>query len=995
MKDLLKVWRLNSKGPFVIISNMLVRILLTVGTCLVFVYFSFSEAFGFGKNKVTYSVHEWYIYDLGSYKLFLDVSQTNVFRLVTRALKDSDEDLRTLTSRDLNEVFPVIVFPNQIDFQANNIFDEFIGEGTGGFTEGLKNRVVIPLNGNWGFFRRILKHELVHVYQFDVLKSPQFRKVLRSFDISVPLWFIEGMAEYYSVGWDFSAEEILRDVTLNNSLVPLSRLSDLNKLLPKEYYLVYKQGQAFLKYVGDRFGKPAIYRIFKSYLSGSKDPFKAEVGVELKDLENSFVYETRKKYFSMLSSYEEVKSFARSVTDEPYGEGTYSKFIPTFVSTNLIAFLTYKDVYPKVVLYDITRRSVVKTLVIGGFDENYLEFHITRNNISSSTNGIIVFVSKSGGRDAINVYCLSNDTTFQLTFDKIRIISSPDISLDGRCVVFSGFDGSREDVYLYDLSTRSLRRITDDAFFDAEPRISPDKRFVYFVSTRNKSSIFSQDTDIYRLELETGKVEKFVDLGGEEQNPFLSADGKYLLFVSTLDGVRNVFVYNFEEGKVRRFSRVVTGAFSPKLDVSSSRIIFSSVDNLTYNLYEREFDFGKLSNCEVISNYVEISQSDISNFELESSRIGGVEVREVSKYFLVPTVDYLTGALTLSSELGVVFLAGAGVSDLLGDQRLSFIFNNAYIGGLENFTFTEMNYLISYINYKHYFDFGLQLYNLRSYMFSIINFFYLPSLFYEVEYDYYSKAGVSGFISYPFSTFSRVEAILERSEYFDIPRYSYDRGMYHSTRLYSLNNVSFVYSYDSTLWTVVGPINGIRSQVKLSYYPFLFEGDRELFSVIGDFRAYFMLTLVDTLAFRLVGGARLGRNAKDLEFLLGGVGTVRGYNFGEFRGTTFLLSNLELRIALIRVLLGPFGFSFPPVFASAFVDMGIVGDNPLRWELTYFDSGEGVFKLKDLKVGVGVGISILLGTGFKLKVDFASPFDGRRLLDYQNWKTYLQIGYEF
>ncbi|MCS7047636.1 MAG: hypothetical protein NZO58_14865, partial [Gemmataceae bacterium] len=103
----------------------------------------------------------------------------------------------------------------------------------------------------------------------------------------------------------------------------------------------------------------------------------------------------------------------------------------------------------------------------------------------------------------------------------------------------------------------------------------------------------------------------------------------------------------------------------------------------------------------------------------------------------------------------------------------------------------------------------------------------------------------------------------------------------------------------------------------------------------------------------------------------------------------------EIRVALIRALLGPFGFPLPPVFASLFFDAGMIGDNPTLWQITYFDENENAFKLKDLKIGLGVGFGILLGTGFKLRLDFASPFDGRRVLDYQNWKGYLQIGYEF
>ncbi|MFN4245443.1 MAG: hypothetical protein ACK4F9_04765, partial [Brevinematia bacterium] len=565
---------------------------------------------------------------------------------------------------------------------------------------------------------------------------------------------------------------------------------------------------------------------------------------------------------------------------------------------------------------------------------------------------------------------ISNESIYNVSFNNIRIISSPDISVDGRFIVFSGFDGTQEDIFIYEISTKKLQKLTDDIFYDSEPRISPDNRRVYFVSSRGKDSLFSSDTDIYFIDLDSREIEKLIDLGGEEQNPFVSVDGKYLFFVSTIDGVRNIFFYDFESRQVKRFSKVVTGAFSPKLDFSSTRIIFSSINNFTYNVYDKLIDFSKFN--EVLSNNVVVSSLDLSNFNYEWSRIDGVEFKGVDRYVLIPTVDYLSGAFTLSSDLGFILLFGANFSDLLGDQRLSIIFNNSYLGSLGNFSFTELNYLVSYVNYKYYFDFGFQVYNFRDYLFSLVNFFYLPSIFYDIDFGYYSKLSISGFVSYPFSTFSRLDFSVERLDYFGVPKYDSYFEYYSSEKLYSLNSLSLSYSYDSTLWSIVGPVDGIRSQVRFSYSPFLFEGDKSLFSIIGDFRGYVMLSLIDTLAFRFVAGGRFGQDADMFKFVLGGIGTIRGYDFGEFAGKFFLLSNLELRIAIIRALLGPFGFSFPPIFASAFVDAGMIGNDPMKWEIVYFDSRENVFKFKDLKVGIGLGVSILLGTGFKIKFDFAS-----------------------
>jgi Tol biopolymer transport system component len=109
----------------------------------------------------------------------------------------------------------------------------------------------------------------------------------------------------------------------------------------------------------------------------------------------------------------------------------------------------------------------------------------------------------------------------------------------------------------------------------------------------------------------------FIDLGGEEQNPFVSQDGKYLLFVSTIDGVRNIFVYDFGSSKVFRVSKVMTGAFSPKLDPSGSTLIFSSENNLSYDIYYKSFSLTNLVGSEV-SNYVLFLNLQSLNFYLRN-----------------------------------------------------------------------------------------------------------------------------------------------------------------------------------------------------------------------------------------------------------------------------------------------------------------------------------------------------------------------------------------
>ena len=67
--------------------------------------------------------------------------------------------------REFRKQKPVILYANDADFQQTNVIGGLIGQGTGGVTESLKERVVMPLTGLYAETDHDLGHELVHSFQ--------------------------------------------------------------------------------------------------------------------------------------------------------------------------------------------------------------------------------------------------------------------------------------------------------------------------------------------------------------------------------------------------------------------------------------------------------------------------------------------------------------------------------------------------------------------------------------------------------------------------------------------------------------------------------------------------------------------------------------------------------------------------------------------------------------------------------------------------------------
>lgn len=144
-------------------------------------------------------------------------------------------------------------------FRQTNAIEGLIGEGTGGVTEGLRRRIVLPISGSLADTDHVLGHELVHAFQFDMTgEDPRESTGQAPGILAFPLWFVEGMAEYLSLGpIDAQTTMWLRDAAIREKL-PHIRDLDSYKYFP------YRWGHAFWAYVGARYGDWSAASLIRS-----------------------------------------------------------------------------------------------------------------------------------------------------------------------------------------------------------------------------------------------------------------------------------------------------------------------------------------------------------------------------------------------------------------------------------------------------------------------------------------------------------------------------------------------------------------------------------------------------------------------------------------------------------------------------------------------------------------------------------------------------------
>ena len=217
----------------------------------------------FGRNKVQYEHFKFEILRTPHFDVHYYAAEKPAAEDAARMLERWNTRFSDLFNHPLSARKPIILYADQPDFQQTNVVSEQLDEGTGGVTESMLDRMVLPLTGSYAESDHVLGHEMVHVFQYDIAQSKA--SVGASLD-RLPQWLVEGMAEYLSLGGEDSHTAMwLRDAVLRNDLPTIKQLTNGGKYFP------YRYGEALWAYIGGTWGDETVPRLFRAALSSGFD----------------------------------------------------------------------------------------------------------------------------------------------------------------------------------------------------------------------------------------------------------------------------------------------------------------------------------------------------------------------------------------------------------------------------------------------------------------------------------------------------------------------------------------------------------------------------------------------------------------------------------------------------------------------------------------------------------------------------------------------------
>ncbi len=974
----------------------------------------------FGQNKVQYRNLDFQVLSTEHFDIYFYSRERVGAEQAARLAERWYARLSTLFDHELRGRQPLILYASPSDFRQTNLLGD-VGEGTGGVTESLRRRIIMPLGGTLADTDHVIGHELVHAFQFDVTADPDAPPGQNGAQ-RLPLWFIEGMAEYLSLGpVDPNTAMWLRDA---DSREALPDIKDLNN--PK--YFPYRWGQAFWAYVGGRWGDQVIPRLLVDAAANGdiEAMVKKQLGMELKDLSSDWHDSIRNAYRPVLASTTRPRDTAR-LTIEGKGLGGELNIGPAISPDgSRIAFLSQRGVFSTdLYVADAADGRVIRKLTSTATDPHFSSIQsLDSAGAWDPTGTRLAIAAMTGATPDLAIFdASSGDRQRDIPIADVDEILNPSWSPDGQQLVFTGMKQGLTDLYTYDLGAGALRQLTDDAFTDLQPAWSPDGRRVAFVTDRFTTDLGSLRVGRYQialLDVSTAAVQAIPStVDGSTINPQWSPDGRSLYVVSNPSGVPNLYRLDPASGAMTPLTNVTTGvsgitASSPALSVSAQGGIaaFSVYDADHYNIYTLDTadraptpitvaDAGALPPLTRQDSMV-VQLLDNTTIGLPATQPypvapyhAGLHLEGVAQ----PTVG--AGA----SRFGVAIAGGVALqfADLLNNQQLitAVQFNQAISGSLSG---NDLAAQAAYLNQAHRWNWGLvggQIPYLSGGFSSGLG---VTQNGEPVEVDQITlfrqtERSAGGLVAYPLDRARRVEfqggvthvsfeQVVDTTvtSLFSGQRLSHDSTTQSVADPLTLGTSSAAYVFDTASLGPTSPVQGQRYRFEVA--PTF--GSINLTSVLGDYRRYFMPVSFYTIAARVMHYGRYGSGGEDprlFPLYIGYPQLVHGYDVNTFTaadcvataesacpafdrllGSRMLVGNLEFRFPLLR----PFGRT-ERMYGPVPVEVALFTDGGVAWNRGQSPSFLGGDRQGVASAGLALRVNLL---GFAVgEFAFSHPFD--------------------
>ena len=539
-----------------------------------------------GQNPVSWYEFRWHHHDVappgggkGGIRLYYYESAREVAERALPAIESAYARLAEQFHYSPTQVIPYILYSSKREFQTTNVFE--VSESVLGVTSPKDLKMTLPYFGDHEKFKEVSTHEMVHQFTVQKLLDIAGAQDMGSMVDHLPLWFVEGIAEYYSKGGiDPETDAFLRDLVWNPDPEHHYQIIPFAEDRIRGYIPTYKLGQARVAFIADAYGKERIQSFIENaYLMGASVGGTAErgfgalvrrvLGESLEQVDGRWRSWLKRRYYAeYLRTRQDLGQVqqVQGVSDE----------IESYVASpdgNVLLARVIDREQGRAALYLVDPRYPKAALQVVSDNEPGIEsLHPIEENILAISDKLLAFAAQDGPTDSLYVQAWRRETApgkpakLQLgKRHKIVVshpkgehfieITDPTFSPDSSHLAFVGLtERGRRDIYVVEVRGGTAQQVTDDAY--AERDLDWGRDGIYCSSDSTEHGRFN----VFRVDPLTGARTRLTTEAVDDRYPRPQPDGS-VLYSSWRGGKSDLYL--LDKGKFRRLTDFATGLSNP------------------------------------------------------------------------------------------------------------------------------------------------------------------------------------------------------------------------------------------------------------------------------------------------------------------------------------------------------------------------------------------------------------------------------------------------
>lgn len=561
------------------ITHCITRLAIVVVVCMTLFHKQSFAQFGtntqpqFGKITKQFNSFDWQTMQSRNFDIYFHNGGDTLARYASVMLEEFLVPLQRTMSYYINQKIAVILYNTPHEYNQTNAMTVLLPRGAGGVVELSKNKIIVPFEGSFADFRISLRHKLVHAFLNEMLFGGLIKtNVSTGVKVDLPMWLVEGVAEYFAYGGlTVETDTYLRERLLSEKHYSPSMLKGLE---------LHKLGHAFFSYLATKSSIGKIGEIFgRLRTTGSvESAFKGAFGMGSEHLWSLWWKEMQQSVRQSKFPGENLSNSGKPLFDvkEELPQLYFPLYSPN--GDKVVYYRLEGDNEAHLYLINLTEKEKISkrgapTQVISkpvvsvrlsnaehianlGAILNFEGYATIKQRMSWNYNGSqLAVISSTARRDEIKIFDENGKFIQSYSPGFTSIIHCVAWSPDAKFIAFSATDAANTNIYLLDIATKKIVKITDDIFYETGLVWSNDSKMLFFTSDRGNHyfwknvqkgfslwSFEGNTNDIYSITLTNKVIKRITNEPLTKKHSIVcSPDNTSLFYISDKSGMNNVF----------------------------------------------------------------------------------------------------------------------------------------------------------------------------------------------------------------------------------------------------------------------------------------------------------------------------------------------------------------------------------------------------------------------------------------------------------------------